>query len=475
MLCFATQTIDVTPSRCYTVRKRSFRVSGFPNSPFAFSGSVHCHAPSPFFPFAALSGVMTVQLMPSSMAADRQRLGEKEAIVALEMISTHIESNVSQMNTWRGVVDCQDEFAFPEKPTRELNTTGRTEAIRAQVEFTVDRHMNAARVVYRSDTPIVVRQIGDSVHGETAMDQPIELHWIMTPAEFIEFDAIGRRGQIEGFPDATWLPSKGTRVVSRAPPGESDGIANVFDPRMEFFGNGSVFFGEQCRRYASMLSGKVGEEEQRSAQQKLVVERMDLAEVVKYFVTVTFADTPTGPSLATTEYDSTVGFNAVNWTRERGGRIIGSRHVEYHDNNGVFVPSRVEVKRFSSDGRDVVPRVHRIANLVGSEINVDVPPSRFQLQDLPLGYGDRVYDRMVDRIYVFNGDSVIPVDDFVFDSTLANPRKVGASVLRPDKVLWTSRFVIVVNLTAIAVVIGLILYRRYWPGARQSENNTDNE
>jgi len=79
---------------------------------------------------------------------------------------------------------------------------------------------------------------------------------------------------------------------------------------------------------------------------------------------------------------------------------------------------------------------HRIFKLRESSLNQPVDSEAFELAGLGLEYGDRVADEIERQLQVYDGEKLVPAEEFKLDVTrlLERSRKVSAGP--PPKKSW---------------------------------------
>ncbi len=112
---------------------------------------------------------------------------------------------------------------------------------------------------------------------------------------------------------------------------------------------------------------------------------------------------------------------------------------EYEDKNGVFIPSKF-IKTISDSGNR---EFERGFDLVESELNHQIDEVTFSYGSLGLGNGDRVVDRLQEKVYVLK------------DGTPVEPKYGLQAVQEQPRSAVKTWVLILINAVACVIAIGL--------------------
>jgi hypothetical protein len=95
------------------------------------------------------------------------------------------------------------------------------------------------------------------------------------------------------------------------------------------------------------------------------------------------------------------------------GKPEQTRRCTFREVEGVFIPSEFECKRFRwADVEEGYLTEHRRYTLKEVRVNEPLEPGAFEIETLGLEYGDRMVDRIENRLTVFDGERFVPADQF---------------------------------------------------------------
>lgn len=324
-----------------------------------------------------------------------------EIAKTLDMLGQRIEANYKAINSWSGTFDVTERYRStnPRNPQYE-------QISHAVVEFFTESGQGRIRINYRAVEPM--QFIGENVK---AGYNPLREHtrWVRTPEQLLHFSPGDLRNNVKGFPRIEGLPpGQSFRVLYREPSkaGDQYRFQGYIDP-LSFFGDGSKPYWQFCYSFARSLRGEV---------------HLDLAEDLKK--NVTLRERRKG---AAKEYvlavrampyevvfSSVAGFNVIS-EKFIGphGELVQSQEYKFRKEKGVFIPCEVEFNKYedrsSKDSRRL-PTQHRVFTLKKTQVNEPIDPAVFEIQSLGLRYGDRMVDRIENRMQVFDGKKFVPAN-----------------------------------------------------------------
>lgn len=435
---------------------------------------------------------VAISVVNSASADDHPEFGRQiesvdERIKILESIALQIRSNLELIETWSGTYEFTDRSFFkgptpvpPDKDARELGWLNEEEAppwerslipeitasmaegywriLKGGFDFDIDRNHGKSRVSMTCIPPVGYVD-GHSGTITWNSNTPWQLNWLTTTEDSLEFDTKTIFHQLPGFAPIASLPKAGSRVVYRRIPAKSRGKSHSFDPR-DLFTSG-MFVNSKRNLYSDICLRRV----------EFLKKRLPL--------TSQFYATNDSPPVYTehvkakdgsedfTRYDGRVGFNVVNSTLLRDGKIEIQRLLTYRKVGDIFIPATAEWTL--ATGAKLEPWFIRSLKLTESSVNTPIDESAFAAEQLKLRYGDRMQDDIKARLFVFDGKEFAPAEEFVYNAARAASTKVrdslvvdassySASPAAPQK---GRRILLIVNGGILLCLIAFFVYKRY--------------
>ena len=134
-------------------------------------------------------------------------------------------------------------------------------------------------------------------------------------------------------------------------------------------------------------------------------------------------------STSTSVFSSDAGFNLVSYEMSCFGKPEQTRRCSFREVEGIFIPSEFEYKHFRwADVEEAYLTLHRRFTLKEVQVNEPLEPGVFEIENLGLEYGDRMVDRIENRLTVFDGKQFVPAEQFILRPELlpgqtAEPRR----------------------------------------------------
>lgn len=256
---------------------------------------------------------------------------------------------------------------------------------------------------------------------------------MLTPEHFLHFAPQNLRAQVEGLPR---LDGFGRARVCRRDRRKAKLDQFHVNP-LTFFGPGYRRFAVTCSAYAKWLL-----DENSLARRKntttLVQRQAD--GVTEYTLTIRHPgdDGEGNNHVETIVFSSAAGYNALTYRTISFGRRELEMSWEYRNDDGIYLPSRHEVRRYNwANPREDEPQdadsnlvSHRIFKLRESSLNQPIDSEAFELSSLGVKYGNRVADEIERQLQVYDGEKLIPAEEFALGVRDRN-RKVSSASTHP--------------------------------------------
>ena len=361
-------------------------------------------------PAPPLSGGAAPNEVGSTKDGPNAEAGRKipvgEIAKTLDMLGQRIEANYKAINSWSGTFDVTERHRYtnPRNPQYE-------QISHADVEFFAEPGRDRIRINNRAVEP--TRIVGNAAI-KLACELP-ESRWVRTPEELLRFPVSDLRHTVKGFPRIVGLkPGKGFRVLYREPPkaAEQYVFAGYIDPRL-FFGSGRTYW-ETCSMAAKGLRGELGSDTMEYEKSNTALQVRPKGVGTEYVLTNRFK--PVGSNLIwKLVFSSEAGFNVVSMEFRRQEQVESASQYTFRKEKGVFIPCEVEFNRYYDRGTkdsSRLPTQHRVFVLKQTRVNEPIDPAVFEIQSLGLQDGDRMVDRIENRMLVFDGEQFVPADKF---------------------------------------------------------------
>lgn len=424
-------------------------------------------------------------------------LSVPEMTAALKMIAAQARTNYESIETWQGSYEFTDKFAIGDAPSAgsptggddaSSTTAGRRYSESAGViDFSLDVLGNRLHVFYQPRDGVDAATVDPpndrdipnlaKVQAEQSAARNLRhssYHWILTAEHWLEFDPDGHRGQLKEYSPVEHLSESGGRVAYRRPAEEFARHGRVVDFRT-CFQSGQMFYWDVCELYAGTLEGGRGEERQRVASRYTSMTEHKGRNGVQYLLTIKFRDSSNAVPddqlrQSVTTFDSAVGFNATSRVRSRAGVLEEVQTCEFTKMSGVFVPSEYQLEVYDQEpdarGREPgqAPRMTRNFVLTSATVNKPIDDSVFSIDQLGMKYGERLSDRIDERLYVVDEVKFVPVEEFVYQARLDESRMPEKGVVSMDERGDLAKM-IAINI-GIVILVGSVIFIRKWMHAR---------
>lgn len=205
----------------------------------------------------------------------------------------------------------------------------------------------------------------------------------------------------------------------------------IVDPR-NFYKEGDKYIGEVLTMSLDGLFGKYGEEVRTWMDQRTKVRKSGVAGALQYEVTQQYRNSSEpeldaiGLFTQTIRYSERDGFLPIEDCKlSRSGEPHMTRSWKYQQTDGIFVPSEYHYtfNRFKEPGinKGAILVLDRHLVLVEAKLNDRLPEELFAPEGLKLEKGDRLLDRIEQKLLVHDGARLVPASEYVG----THPRKTG--------------------------------------------------
>ncbi|MHC4402409.1 MAG: hypothetical protein ACYTG0_22315 [Planctomycetota bacterium] len=196
---------------------------------------------------------------------------------------------------------------------------------------------------------------------------------------------------------------------------------------------------------ARWLRGEMGEKSLMHVKNNTTLVQRQVDGVTEYSLTIRRPSDDGGVDrhVRTIVFSSAAGFNPLTYELISFGRREVEMSWEYRKDGGIYLPSRYEIRRYNrANPRDNEPQdadanlvSHRIFKLRESSLNQPVDSEAFELASLGLEYGDRVADEIERQLQVYDGEKLVPAEEFKLDPSRVpeRSRKVSSTPSIPQE------------------------------------------
>ncbi len=324
----------------------------------------------------------------------------------LDMLGQRMEANYKAIDSWSGTFDVTERYRYtnPNNPQYE-------QISHSAVEFFAEPGRDRIRLNNRAVDRV---RIISSANITPASERP-ESRWVRTPEQLLRFPVSELQHTVKGFSRIAGLNTgKGFRVLHREPPmaAEQYGAQGYINP-LSFFGHGQTNW-EMCFMLAGVLRGESGPDDLEYAKRSITLRVRENGSGSEYVLTQRFKPIGSG-QIFEWVFPSEAGFNVVSREFRMNGQIQAVQQFKFRNENGAFIPCEIEYKRYedqSTKDPERLPTQHHVFILEQTRVNAPIDPAVFEIQTLGLREGDRMVDRIENRMEVFDGKQFVSVDKF---------------------------------------------------------------
>lgn len=378
------------------------------------------------------------QLPSDDATHDREGRIQEEEIAriadTLEMLGQKTEANYNAITSWSGTYKLTDRTFWRKYVLADRKETGPVWLVsNVLVTFSIDATADRIRTDYKQTEPTRI------LNAET--DQPLttsssarEYRWLGTLEHFFRFPVDSLRDHVEGFPHVEGFggPGRRGRILHREGPRAAemyDAGDKYVDPRT-FYGTGVRVSWRKCFLYANALRGERSSEEHQHAKENARLTQRQNGDATEYVLTIRHPDPAVGTDrlVQTMAFLSKAGFNLVSYTMVSSGQPHSTLRCSFREKDGVFIPSEYEYRKFKNSDVDGAYLIrHRHFTLKDVRVNETLDPAVFEIEHLGLRYGDRMVDRIENRLMVFDGERFVPAEKFKLQPDLLPSESDGSS------------------------------------------------
>ena len=352
----------------------------------------------------AVSGMAGVD-RNGAQGEDGREIPKEEIAKTLDMLAQRIAANYAAINSWSGTYDLVERFwHWPHRPDDPPQYETRIHGVE---DFFAEPRRNRIRIDYRSVEPMQV--IGG---GMTPGRNPLRqyTHWVKTPEHLLHFSPDNLCNGEEGLPHVENTASgQSFRAVYREPSdaGQQYCCQGFIDP-LTFFGRQP--YGQWLSNMANTLRGDRGVERANDLKENMTLRRRRNGTDQEYVLVVGL--TPHEVVLS-----AAAGYNVISDKfGNSAGQLHQSEEYKFRKGKGVFVPSEIEFKQYdeSEQGANSTRKLiqHNVFILNKTQVNEPIDPAVFEIHSFGLRRGDRMVDRIENRVEVFDGKQFVPADSF---------------------------------------------------------------
>lgn len=382
--------------------------------------------------------LVTVVNLPMAFADDP--VTGSDRIEVLKMIIARNEANRRKIETWQGTYRFVDRF--PQRIRIQHDPDKHSDAKAQQAVGNVEER--DVIMIREGLAKMALDVAGDRIwtdfqedSSKTQLIQPDEKEVISRPKGYLGYDQrtvlvpdselvflpnvkYGPVTDIEGDPLQVSSDKLGRlaerRAFSRTL--KLNDTDEIVDPR-NFYKEGDKYIGELLTMSLDALLGKYGEEERTWIDQHTKVSRSGVAGALQYKVTQQYRNS------SAPELDAIGLFTQAVRFSERDGFLpiedckLGisgepqmTRSWRYQQTNGILVPSEYHYtfNRFKQPriSRGAILVLDRHLVLVEAKLNDRLPEELFGPEGLKLEKGDRLLDRIEQKLLVHDGARLVP-------------------------------------------------------------------
>jgi hypothetical protein len=373
---------------------------------------------------------------------------------ALEMLAQQFAANYEQLRTWSGTYRFVDTTVFTGEGAVLMNKISPADGIDSagpvrkhdvcRGEFAI----NFDTGELFTTTIIEKSAISPASGGEERVvsTQESEARSIVTEQHYLHMDSKAIHGPFRGLED--WSVKSG-RAAFKDPVtrNERQSESSIIDPRRFFWVSGiELTYGDYFANYAKMLvAGSQGKAD-------FLVESAKGDEGTDFRVRISGHQ-----ELVVRSAKGFCPTSIVQKTMDGKG-LMSVRDMRYVEQNGVFVPNRVDFTLFDDDGQGV--HFERTWTLEKSEINQPLAADTFSYKQLGLQEGERVVDRIEGIGYLYRNGEL--TDAVRFDVDKPKVQNVQTPVVNDDADTWAPwRLLIGANTVAIIALCVVFAVRRW--------------
>jgi hypothetical protein len=364
-------------------------------------------------------------------------------IGVLKMLAARNEANFRKIETWQGTYRFIDRSrrrvdipqvsgkagggnpggAAPKREQRDAIMI-REGAVDIALDVAADKlwtdlREDASKMqVFQPDTREAVKKPDDYLGYEQRT--------VVTPDSEIELRPNVKFGPISDAKDDPVALSGGTpgRLAERKAVGrtlKTNQTRAIVDPR-HFYIEGQAFIWDNLNLNVDALLGNLGPDARSWGDQHTRITKSGVPGALEYRVTREFHSDPERDAIGlvtlVTTYSERDGFLPVDErTLARSGELNLARSWRYRQVDGILVPAeyRYTLNSFKDNkaARGAFLVLDRRLLLVEAKLNAALPEALFGAEGMKLERGDRLMDRIEQKLYVHDGRGIVPAETYL--------------------------------------------------------------
>jgi hypothetical protein len=384
------------------------------------------------FSFVCVGTIALLQFISGSRTAwtadDKtvEQIQGDERIEVLRFLASHNEANYRKIETWRGKYHFIDrlpqkiQLAIKQKSSPQQFEMRDVIMIReGTMEFALDVAADKLWSEYQEDASKTKFLSLDGREEITPNNyQPVNEKEILTADRLTKLSDM-RYGPLPHHPDDPNHVRKSSSRLARVEAyGRGERIRDLgerLDPR-RFYSTGTVPMWEKLNSGIRALTGGDGAERRELVSRYKKIIKSGLPGEREYKVTMRYFSGPTKEEqkfpLEVTRFAEQNQYLPIEYIlfRQEGGHIHQYRSWIYQNTNGALIPKEFHlIFNGLEDGKLILDRHLRFVEGV---LNEPLPEETFSTDHLGLTKGERLEDKVENRLYVSVGDKLLPAPQY---------------------------------------------------------------
>jgi len=383
------------------------------------------------------AGIVVLILFGNRMilAADDKNVEQikgDERIAVLRFLAAHNEANYRKIETWRGKYHFIDRFpekiqlaSKQKKPPQQFEERDVIAIREGTVEFALDIAADKLWSEYQEDGSKARFLTLDGKEKITPLKYaPADEKQILTADRLTKLRADIKFGPLPEYSDDPHHMRKtSSRLAQQDNYRVHERISDLvmrLDPRRFYSTNNAYPVYKELSNFADALMGGYGVEERERVSRVLEIDKDGAPGAREYKVTMRFftrrPEDEQGLQTEIIRFREQNDFLPIEQTyyAKEGGKIHQHRSWIYQRTNGVFIPKEFHITIYSL-GSDTLT-LDRHLRFVEGVLNEPLSANTFALDHLGLERGDRLEDKVEKKLYVSDGNKLLPAEQFTADT-----------------------------------------------------------